>query len=115
MTPALTFKLITLALTGISVSALTIPWPPYTTRKLTPRQVEIINLSTGIPIPSSTLDIVKARANDDSKASWELGTMAQAFLEIDWPHISVFGAESIPPPREATGTNNISSVLAVAD
>ena len=30
--------------------------------------------------------------------SWELGTLAEALTEYEWPHLSVFAPRSIPPP-----------------
>ncbi|KAG8953531.1 hypothetical protein FRC03_011750 [Tulasnella sp. 419] len=82
------------------------------------RHIEIEGFSTGIPLPKHLLDLVRARAIGTSKASWELGTLAQALLEIDWPQLSVYGNHGVPPPRSVKdngGINNITSVLAVAD
>lgn len=67
------------------------------------------------PIDPGLLDLVNQRARDSSLKSWELGTLSEAFLEIDWPQVSVFGEQGVPPPRGATGQNNISTVLELAN
>ncbi|KAK7050887.1 hypothetical protein VNI00_004999 [Paramarasmius palmivorus] len=41
---------------------------------------------------------IKARLADGAKASWELGTRAEALLEHDAPEFSVFGSQ-VPPPQ----------------
>ena len=30
--------------------------------------------------------------------SWEIGTLAEALTEYEWPHLAVFAPGSIPPP-----------------
>ncbi|KAG8949857.1 hypothetical protein FRC04_008160 [Tulasnella sp. 424] len=67
------------------------------------------------PIDPGLLDLVSQRARDSSLKSWELGTLSEAFLEIDWPQVSVFGERGVPPPRGATGKNNVSTVLELAN
>ncbi|KAJ1305655.1 hypothetical protein OPQ81_000651 [Rhizoctonia solani] len=44
----------------------------------------------------ATVDLVKARLKDAALKSWELGTRAQALLELESPSVSVFTASSIP-------------------
>jgi hypothetical protein len=31
--------------------------------------------------------------------SWEIGTLAEALTEYEWPELSVFAPGSIPPPK----------------
>ncbi|KAG8899305.1 hypothetical protein FRC01_010592 [Tulasnella sp. 417] len=67
------------------------------------------------PIDDGLLELVRQRARDTSLRSWELGTLAEAFLELDWPHLSVFGENGVPPPRDGTGPNNLTTVLQLAN
>jgi hypothetical protein len=46
--------------------------------------------------------------------SWEIGTLAEALTEYEWPWLSVFAPGSIPPPaqlREGDATD----VLSIAE
>jgi hypothetical protein len=36
---------------------------------------------------------------DTSNSSWEYGTAVEAFLELDFPDLSVYGTAPFPPPR----------------
>ncbi|KIO24818.1 hypothetical protein M407DRAFT_76417, partial [Tulasnella calospora MUT 4182] len=67
------------------------------------------------PIDEGLLQLVRQRARDTSLKSWELGTLSEAFLEIDWPQMSVFGEQGVPPPRDGTGRNNLTTVLQLAN
>jgi hypothetical protein len=31
--------------------------------------------------------------------SWEIGTLAEALTELEWPWLGVFASGSIPPPQ----------------
>lgn len=46
--------------------------------------------------------------------SWEIGTLAEALTELEWPQLAVFASGSIPPPtclRKGTGAD----VLSIAE
>ena len=49
--------------------------------------------------------------------SWELGTRAQALLELDSPSYSVFSSNSLPPPSKipTSVTSPIAPVLSIAN
>ncbi|EJD46957.1 glycoside hydrolase family 105 protein [Auricularia subglabra TFB-10046 SS5] len=58
---------------------------------------------------------VKARLETAAKQSWELGTRAQALLELDSPRFSVFAKSSIPPPKpKKDDATNIADVIQIA-
>ncbi|KAF9264290.1 hypothetical protein L218DRAFT_943757 [Marasmius fiardii PR-910] len=54
---------------------------------------------------------VKARLSEMDLLSWEIGTYAQAILELDAPEYSTLTAQSLPLPRDITPT--IQSVLQI--
>jgi len=55
-------------------------------------------------------------ANVDNKKthSWEIGTLAEALTELEWPQLSVFASGSIPPPSHLT-KGEAGDVLAIAE
>ncbi|KAA1465990.1 Six-hairpin glycosidase [Dentipellis sp. KUC8613] len=61
--------------------------------------------------------IAKVRANalNISTHSWEIGTLAEALTELEWPALSVFGADAIPPPRRLPARENARDVLQIAE
>jgi len=44
------------------------------------------------------LSLVRENAIKISTHSWELGTLAEALTELEWPQLGVFAPGSIPPP-----------------
>lgn len=91
--------------------------------------------STFIPMPASLLSLVTHQAKTSSNQSWELGTLAEAYLELgdhslvgrpwryidsmdtDWPQTSIYGPQGVPPPRfaGAESANNMTIVLSIAN
>ncbi|KDN46716.1 hypothetical protein RSAG8_04096, partial [Rhizoctonia solani AG-8 WAC10335] len=60
----------------------------------------------------ATVDLVKARLKDAAQKSWEIGTRAQALLELESPSVSVFTASSIPgSPASQYPTLQLSNVV----
>ena len=47
-------------------------------------------------------------------SSWELGTRAQALLELNAPVYSVFSNTSLPPPTSAPSSSNLNDVISIA-
>lgn len=47
-------------------------------------------------------------------SSWELGTAAEALLELEWPALSVFRTTAFPPPGVLNSSLNASDVLQIA-
>jgi hypothetical protein len=45
--------------------------------------------------------------------SWELGTLAEALTEYEWPELAVFTSGSIPPPTQLNGLGT--DVLSIAE
>ncbi len=45
--------------------------------------------------------------------SWELGTLAEALTEYEWPELAVFTFGSIPPPTQLNGLGT--DVLSIAE
>lgn len=59
--------------------------PPVSTRQqhsVGARDVVVPSFSSLIPYPQSLLDLVQQRTRDSAHQSWELGVMAEAYLEI---------------------------------
>lgn len=48
-------------------------------------------------------------------SSWELGTRAQAILELDAPQLSVFAAHSIPASFSQANATALADIVAIAD
>ncbi|KAF8974688.1 Six-hairpin glycosidase-like protein [Flammula alnicola] len=61
--------------------------------------------------------ISKVRSNllEIASASWELGTAAEATLELSWPSLSVFNSTAFPPPARLTPPAAPTDVLAIAN
>jgi len=66
------------------------------------------------PLAQSTLALVRKRASQLSTHSWEIGTLAEALTELEWPQLSVFASGSIPPPSHLT-KGEAKDVLAIAE
>ncbi|KDR83455.1 hypothetical protein GALMADRAFT_274901 [Galerina marginata CBS 339.88] len=47
---------------------------------------------------ASTISRVRSNLLEVASASWELGTAAEALLELSWPSLSVFNSTAFPPP-----------------
>ncbi|KAH9024526.1 Six-hairpin glycosidase-like protein [Lactarius pseudohatsudake] len=66
------------------------------------------------PLSPKKLNLVQANAVNISTHSWELGTLAEALTEFEWPRLGVFSPRSIPPPaRLAHG--QAADVLSIAE
>lgn len=71
-------------------------------------------------LSSTTLGKIKSNLAEAAQQSWELGTRAQALLELDSPAYSVFHTEksSIPPPSSSQlasgGGQELEEVLNIA-
>ncbi|KAI0253056.1 Six-hairpin glycosidase-like protein [Lactifluus subvellereus] len=50
------------------------------------------------PLSAEKLSLVRANAINISTHSWEIGTLAEALTEFEWPWLGVFAPGSIPPP-----------------
>jgi hypothetical protein len=46
--------------------------------------------------------------------SWEIGTLAEALTELEWPSLAVFAPQSIPPPTHLAG-DEAADVLSIAE
>ncbi|EJD47722.1 Six-hairpin glycosidase [Auricularia subglabra TFB-10046 SS5] len=71
-------------------------------------------LVLGQEFNDETIAKVKANLATAAKQSWELGTRAQALLELDAPQYSVFNEGSIPPPAKVADDAALADVLAIA-
>ncbi|KAG9120140.1 hypothetical protein FRC07_004498, partial [Ceratobasidium sp. 392] len=65
-------------------------------------------------LSAQTVDLVKARLKEAAQKSWELGTRAQALLELESPSISIFTATSIPGSPASLGSSNKTATLVPA-
>ncbi|KAI0299736.1 Six-hairpin glycosidase [Multifurca ochricompacta] len=67
-------------------------------------------------IPRSTLPPTQVRANaiNISTHSWEIGTLAEALTEYEWPTLGVFACGSIPPPGKLR-EGQAADVLSIAE
>ncbi|KAL1729191.1 stretch-activated Ca2+-permeable channel component-domain-containing protein [Schizophyllum commune] len=65
-------------------------------------------------LPDSQIALVRARLDELSQLSWELGTRAEALLEHDAPQWSVFADRPLPPPRAADDSGGLRDTLAIA-
>ncbi|KZW02485.1 glycoside hydrolase family 105 protein [Exidia glandulosa HHB12029] len=65
-------------------------------------------------LTDDTVAKVKANLATAAKQSWELGTRAQALLELDNSPLSVFTPGSIPPPFSKANTTALQDVLSIA-
>jgi len=62
---------------------------------------------------NQTIANVRAGLLESAKASWELGTAAEALTEVYWPALSVFQQSAFPPPSRLNSTYNASDVLTI--
>lgn len=70
---------------GSLAGSLALPLERLPPTNLRPRDVDVPTLSSLIPIDEPLLQLVRTRARDVSLKSWELGTLAEAYLEIgEW-------------------------------
>jgi len=46
--------------------------------------------------------------------SWEIGTLAEALTEYEWPHLAVFAPGPIPPPVVHLRKGEAADVLSIA-
>ncbi|EIN04180.1 Six-hairpin glycosidase [Punctularia strigosozonata HHB-11173 SS5] len=80
------------------------------------RVLALLVISLGARVSAQNLtddqiSLVKARLAQGATHSWELGTRAQALVELDTPTFSVYNA-SVPPPR--TAPSSLNETLAIA-
>ncbi|KAF8751202.1 Glycoside hydrolase family 105 protein [Rhizoctonia solani] len=79
-------------------------------RTLSPLLVYALSASALSP---ATVELVKARLKDAAKkrvrVSWEIGTRAQALLELEAPSVSVFTASSIPGSPAVASSPSLNS------
>ncbi|CAE6433452.1 unnamed protein product [Rhizoctonia solani] len=75
-------------------------------RTLFPLAVYALSASALSP---ATIELVTARLKDAAQKSWELGTRAQALLELEAPSVSVFTASSIPGSPAASSSPSFNS------
>ncbi|PFH52600.1 hypothetical protein AMATHDRAFT_189281 [Amanita thiersii Skay4041] len=63
------------------------------------------------------LKIANVRSNliNSAKASWELGTAAEALTELSWPALSVFERTAFPPTNHRNASYNAADVLDIAN
>ncbi|CUA74419.1 hypothetical protein RSOLAG22IIIB_11218 [Rhizoctonia solani] len=80
-------------------------------RTLFPLSVYVLSASALSP---ATVDLVKARLKDAAQKSWEIGTRAQALLELESPSVSVFTATSIPGSPASQSTLQLSNAARLA-
>lgn len=74
----------------------------------------ILGLASIQGISDVTIRQVTTNLKSVAKASWELGTAAEALTELSWPALSVFNADAFPPPHVLTPSLNASDVLSIA-
>ncbi|KAG8996812.1 hypothetical protein FRB94_001350 [Tulasnella sp. JGI-2019a] len=82
------------------------------------RGIVVPSFSAVVPISDTVINLVQENTRSVSHESWELGVMSEAYLEIEWPQMSVYGYEGVPPPRSVTNNNNtdnITSILEIAN
>ncbi|KAF8076064.1 Six-hairpin glycosidase [Lyophyllum atratum] len=65
-------------------------------------------------LSNATVANVRARLIESARASWELGTAAEALTEQSWPALSVFEPTAFPPPAHLDASLNASDVLQIA-
>lgn len=72
------------------------------------RDVDVPTLSSFLPIDEPLLQLVRTRARDVSLKSWELGTLAEAYLEIgewrlqsasSWSALEPRASRQVHPPH----------------
>ncbi|GLB33486.1 putative glycosyl hydrolase family 88 [Lyophyllum shimeji] len=63
---------------------------------------------------NSTAANVRSRLIESARASWELGTAAEALTEYSWPALSVFERSAFPPPAHLNFSLNATDVLQIA-
>ncbi|KAF8581962.1 Six-hairpin glycosidase [Ramaria rubella] len=59
------------------------------------------------------IQLVVARLADGAKQSWEIGTRAQALLELNSPLYSVFSNTTLPPPTTVPASSSLPANLSV--
>ncbi|KAF5369773.1 hypothetical protein D9758_001319 [Tetrapyrgos nigripes] len=64
---------------------------------------------------SDVISSVRQNLVQTATHSWELGTAAEALLELDWPALSVFSPSAFPPPYQLNDTLNANDVLRIAE
>ncbi|KAF5333335.1 hypothetical protein D9611_002262 [Ephemerocybe angulata] len=83
----------------------------------TARVITFASLLLPIGDSFSNATIARTRKNllDVAKASWELGTAAQALTEVYTPDLSVFSASAFPPPDRLNSSLTPVDVLAIVN
>ncbi|KAK7060209.1 hypothetical protein VNI00_000974 [Paramarasmius palmivorus] len=64
---------------------------------------------------NATITNVRRNLLQVANASWERGTAAQGLLELDWPALTVFHNNSIPPPSKLNATSQPTEVLKIVN
>ncbi|EAU81609.2 hypothetical protein CC1G_02625 [Coprinopsis cinerea okayama7 len=57
-----------------------------------------LHLSQGQELSNAQIETISERLRESAQASWEIGTRAQAILELNATTYSVFSGSSLPPP-----------------
>ncbi|KAJ7577833.1 glycoside hydrolase family 105 protein [Mycena floridula] len=76
----------------------------------------LFHVSTAQVLSDSVISSVTSRLAEGATHSWELGTRAQAILELYAPDYSVFSPKSLPPPKTVPSdtTSGIAPVFDIA-
>ncbi|KAI0253048.1 glycosyl hydrolase family 88-domain-containing protein [Lactifluus subvellereus] len=61
------------------------------------------------------LHLVRDNAVNISTRSWEIGTLAEALTEVEWPLLSVFTPVSVYPPSRLPWWESAADVLSIAE
>lgn len=64
---------------------------------------------------TTLLRLVRDNAVNSSTHSWEIGTLAEALTEAEWPRLSVFLSGSVLPPFSLPWWENANDVLTIAE
>ncbi|PPR02489.1 hypothetical protein CVT24_002038 [Panaeolus cyanescens] len=88
------------------------PWTPA----FTAVAVALANFIPSEPtFENQTITRVRGNLLDIAHASWELGTAAEALLELSWPELSVFNSSAFPPSGHFTGLRFPEDVVNIAN
>ncbi|KIO30557.1 hypothetical protein M407DRAFT_20446 [Tulasnella calospora MUT 4182] len=66
----------------------------------------LVGASNAQQLNSNTLNLVRARMNQSSTASWEIGTRIQTLIEVDFSSMSVFSSNYLTPTPPSAQTLN---------
>ncbi|KAJ7449823.1 Six-hairpin glycosidase-like protein [Mycena latifolia] len=76
----------------------------------------LLHRVSGQALSAADVSTVTARLAEGALQSWELGTRAQALLELNVPNFSVFSSTGLPPPTSVPSntTSAIAPVFSIA-